>query len=148
MKTVDFTDDSENKIDLNDIAVEANDRLLRLYAEFDNYKKRINKEKSELIKTASEEIIISLLPIIDDLERSIKSHKDNEGIKLIYHKFMNILKSKGVESFGSSEDVFDTDYHEAIANISSNKKGIIDIAEKGYLLNGKVIRFAKVIVGN
>ena len=139
--------------------IETNDRLLRLYAEFDNYRKRTIKERIELSRTASEEIIISLLPVADDLERAIKSLDQScdesavgEGIKLIYAKFMNIFTQKGVEVIKTDGEVFNTDFHEAIANVpaeSEEMKGkIFDVVEKGYLLNGKVIRYAKVVVGN
>ena len=139
--------------------IETNDRLLRLYAEFDNYRKRTIKERIELSRTASEEIIISLLPVADDLERAIKSLDQScdesavgEGIKLIYAKFMNIFTQKGVEVIKTEGEVFNTDFHEAIANVpaeSEEMKGkIFDVVEKGYLLNGKVIRYAKVVVGN
>lgn len=138
--------------------LETNDRLLRLYAEFDNYRKRTIKERIDLSKTASEEMIISLLPVIDDLERAIKSMEQAgdktalaEGVKLIYAKFTNILTLKGVEAIKTEGETFNTDFHEAIANIpceDEQMKGkIIDVVEKGYLMYGKVIRFAKVVVG-
>jgi molecular chaperone GrpE len=138
---------------------ELNDRLLRLFAEFDNYRKRTIKEKIELSRTASEDMIISLLPVVDDLERAIKSHAGDteensllEGVNLIYGKFMNILKLKGVEAIKTEGEAFNTDFHEAIANVPTEdeamKGKLIDVVEKGYLLNGKVIRFAKVVVGN
>jgi len=130
-----------------------------LYAEFDNYRKRTIKERIELSRTASEEIIISLLPVADDLERAIKSLDSScdesdvgEGMKLIYAKFMNIFTQKGLEVIKTEGEVFNTDFHEAIANVpaeSEKMKGkIFDVVEKGYLLNGKVIRFAKVVVGS
>jgi molecular chaperone GrpE len=138
---------------------EVNDRLLRLFAEFDNYRKRTLKERIDLIKTSSEDMIISLLPVIDDLERAIKSHEEDtgensmlEGVKLIHGKLMNILKLKGVEVIKTENEVFNTDFHEAIANVpaeSEEMKGkIFDVVENGYLLNGKVIRFARVVVGS
>ena len=136
-----------------------NDKLLRLFAEFDNYRKRTLKERIELSKTASEEVIKSLLPVIDDLERAIKSMESNEvensmfeGINLIYQKFKNILTQKGVEEIKTEGETFDTDFHEALTNIpaeNEDMKGkVLDVLEKGYMLNGKVIRFAKVVVGN
>jgi molecular chaperone GrpE len=138
---------------------EANDRLLRLHAEFDNYRKRTIKERIELSKTASEDVITSMLPIVDDLERAIKSmestdsnNSHGEGIVLIYNKLKNILTLKGLEEIKTVDEVFNTDFHEAITNIAvenEEMKGkIIDVIEKGYLLNGKVIRFAKVVVGS
>ncbi|HNW99379.1 MAG TPA: nucleotide exchange factor GrpE [Bacteroidales bacterium] len=135
---------------------ELNDRFLRLYSEFDNYRKRTLKERIDLIKTASEDIIKTLLPVIDDLERAITSMKDQpdnsslEGINLIYLKFKNILTQKGIEDIKTLGESFNTDFHEAVTTIPSEndeQKGkVVDVVEKGYLLNGKVIRYAKVIV--
>jgi molecular chaperone GrpE len=138
---------------------EANDRILRLHAEFDNYRKRTIKERIELSKTASEDVIMSMLPIVDDLERAIKSidsitsgNAFGEGVVLIYNKLINILTLKGLEEIKVSGEFFNTDFHEAITNIAVEneelKGKIIDVIEKGYTLNGKVIRFAKVVVGS
>jgi molecular chaperone GrpE len=135
-----------------------NNKYLRLFSEFDNYRKRTNKERLELLKTASEEVIIDLLPVIDDFERGIKAMQDNdalqtsvEGMQLIYNKLKGILTKKGLEAIKSIGVTFDTDFHEALTNIpapSGDLKGkVVDEIEKGYLLNGKVIRFAKVVVG-
>ena len=139
---------------------ELNDKYLRLYSEFDNFRKRTMKEKGELVKTASEEVIVSLLPVMDDLERAIAAletaSKEGEasyleGIKLIYNKFKNTLQQKGLEPVDSLKRPFDVDYHEAIAKIPAPEevlKGcVVDEVLKGYLLNGKVIRFARVVVG-
>jgi len=137
---------------------ELNDKYLRLFSEFDNYRKRTNKERLELLKTASEELIIELLPVLDDFERGIKSMEDKdalqtsvEGMKLIYNKFLGILTKKGLEAMTSIGETFDTDFHEAITNIPAPsedlKDKVVDEIEKGYLLNGKVIRFARVVVG-
>lgn len=135
---------------------ELNDKFLRLYSEFDNFRKRTIKERIDLIKTSSEEIIRTLLPVIDDLERALASMKDQsdnasfEGINLIYLKFKNILSQKGVEEIKTLGESFNTDFHEAVTTIpceDEEQKGkVVDMVEKGYLLNGKVIRFAKVIV--
>jgi len=136
-----------------------NDRFLRLYSEFDNFRKRNAKEKLELIKTASQNLIVDLLPILDDLERGIDAFKEHnadpeliKGVELIYNKFYNILKQKGLKAMDSMGKEFDTDWHEAITNIpapSEDLKGkVVDVIQKGYLLNDKVIRYAKVIVGN
>ncbi len=136
-----------------------NDRLLRLHAEFDNFRKRTIKERIELCRTASEDVLKSFLPVVDDLERAIKSmegaseiNSAREGITLIYNKFKNILTQKGVEEIRTTGEIFNTDFHEAITNIPAEneemKGKIIEVVEKGYILNGKVIRFAKVIVGN
>jgi molecular chaperone GrpE len=138
---------------------ETNDKYLRLYSDFDNYRKRTAKERIELIGSASEEVVKSLLPVIDDLERAIKNNEKatdisavNEGINLVAQKFRNILTQKGLEVMDTTGKPFDVDLHEAITNIpapSEDLKGkVVDEVEKGYLLNGKVIRYAKVVVGN
>jgi molecular chaperone GrpE len=139
---------------------ELNDKYLRLYSEFDNYRKRTQKERLELGKYASEEIIASLLPVIDDLERALKSTVKLEngsdtvtadGILLIYNKFKGLLAQKGLEPILSMGESFNVDYHDALTNIpapSEDMKGkVVDEIEKGYMLNGKVIRYSKVVVG-
>jgi molecular chaperone GrpE len=140
---------------------ELNDKYLRLYSEFDNYRKRTLKEKIELGKTASEDIILSLLPVIDDIERALKSTLKTEddmevvpkeGLQLIYQKFRSLLAQKGLEVIPSLGEPFNVDFHDALTNIpapSEDMKGkVIDEVEKGYILNGKVIRYSKVVVGN
>ncbi|MBK6966846.1 MAG: nucleotide exchange factor GrpE [Bacteroidales bacterium] len=138
---------------------ELNDKFLRLYSEFDNYRKRVIKEKSDLSKTASEEVITNLLPILDDFERAIGTFEKvetaeplKEGTLLIYNKLKNSLTQKGLQETEALGLPFDTDFHEAIANVPSpsedQKNKILDVTQKGYALNGKVIRFAKVVVGN
>jgi molecular chaperone GrpE len=140
---------------------ELNDKYLRLYSEFDNYRKRTQKERIEFSKTASEEIILSLLPVIDDLERALKSTLKTgdemevvpkEGLQLIYQKFKSLLVQKGLEAIPSLGESFNVDFHDALTNIpapSEEMKGkVIDEVEKGYKLNGKVIRYSKVVVGN
>jgi molecular chaperone GrpE len=140
---------------------EANDKFLRLFSEFDNYRKRVARERIELTKTASESIILALLPVLDDLERASNmpgsEGEDNtdtgkEGIKLIFNKFKSILRQKGVEDIESMGEVFNTDYHEAITHTQAEnekQKGtIVEEVQKGYLLNGKVIRHARVVVAN
>eukprot|EP01105_Mastigella_eilhardi_P007262 TRINITY_DN18763_c0_g1_i1.p2 TRINITY_DN18763_c0_g1~~TRINITY_DN18763_c0_g1_i1.p2 ORF type:complete len:211 (-),score=33.31 TRINITY_DN18763_c0_g1_i1:1190-1759(-) len=135
-----------------------NDKYLRLYSEFDNYRKRTNKEKIELIATASAGVLKDLLSVMDDFERAIANneHSDDvssvkDGFKLIHHKLRNILEAKGLKQMEAKHQPFDSDLHEAIANVpapSEDLKGkIIDDVEKGYYLNDKVIRFAKVVVG-
>ncbi len=132
---------------------------MRLFSEFDNYRKRVNKERIEFAKTAAEEIITALLPILDDLERASRNagqqqEKDAEleGVVLIYNKFKTILRQKGVEEIPTSGADFDTDYHEAITHVpAENKKQkgkVVEEVQKGYLLNGKVIRHASVVVAN
>ncbi len=138
---------------------ELNDKYLRLFSEFDNFRKRSIKERMELTKTASAEMTEAVLPILDDLERANKSFNENpdidvlgEGITLIYTKLKTILKHKGLEEIETLGKDFNTDFHEAITHIaapSPEEKGkVIDEVQKGYLLNGKIIRFAKVVVGN
>ncbi len=137
---------------------ELNDKLLRLTAEFDNYRKRTLKEKADLIKTAGEDIIVNILPVLDNFERALKASEDakdvkaiREGIELIYNNFKDFLKQRGLKEIEAVEQELDTDKHEAITKIPAPKeelKGkIVDVVEKGYSLNDKVIRFAKVVVG-
>ena len=138
---------------------ELNDKYLRLFAEFDNYKRRTQKERIELFQTAGKDVITSLLPVLDDFDRAVKVMETatdiasvKEGVMLIQTKLNNILSQKGLKEIESTHTPFNTDVHEAITNIpapSEAQKGtVIDTAEKGYLLNDKVIRFAKVIVGS
>ena len=137
---------------------ELNDKYLRLYSEFDNYRKRTNRERSELLKTANQEVISDLLTILDDFERAIKSNEEvtncdalKEGMVLIYQKLSGLLIKKGLKPIVAIGEDFDTDYHEAITYVaapSNELRGkIIDQIEKGYLLNDKVIRYAKVVIG-
>lgn len=134
------------------------DKYLRLSAEFDNYRKRTMKEKAELILNGSEKSISSILPVIDDFERAIKTMETatdvkavKEGVELIYSKFMSILSQNGVKVIDTKDCTLDTDFHEAIAVIPSpteEQKGkILDCVQTGYTLNDKVIRHAKVVVG-
>ena len=133
------------------------DRLLRQMAEFDNYRKRTIKEKAELIKTASADVIEDILPVIDDLERALANAEKsqdfqalNEGLNLIYNKLMHSLEQKGLKKIAPKNEPFDTDFHDAIAMIpapSEDMKGmVIDCAIDGYMLNEKVLRHAKVAV--
>ena len=137
---------------------ELNDKFLRLYSEFDNYRRRTSKEKLDLAKTASEELIIDLLPVLDDFERAIKSSEEakdceavKEGMQLIYNKLYTILTKKGLAPIEAKGNAFDTDFHEAITYIpapSEELKGkVVDEVEKGYLLHDKVIRYTKVVIG-
>ena len=139
---------------------ELNDKYLRLYSDFDNFRKRTFKEKVELSKYASAEIIIKLLPVLDDFERAIRAFDAasdagqavKDGMVLIFNKFLSVLYQQGLEPMRTAGESFDTDFHEAITNIPAptpEQKGkVVDEIEKGYLLNGKVIRFAKVVVGS
>ncbi|KAB4263782.1 MULTISPECIES: nucleotide exchange factor GrpE [Bacteroides] len=144
--------------DAQAVIEEQKDKYLRLSAEFDNYRKRTMKEKAELILNGGEKSISSILPVIDDFERAIKTMetaKDvkavKEGVELIYNKFMATLAQNGVKVIETKDQPLDTDYHEAIAVIpapSEEQKGkILDCVQTGYTLNDKVIRHAKVVVG-
>ena len=149
----------ENKIsDLTANLASANDRYLRLSAEFDNFRKRTLKEKMDLMRNASESVMVNFLPVVDDVERAMKAieFSDNlettkEGIVLIYNKFKDFTKQNGVVEMEANGLELNTDHHEAITKIpapSDDLKGkIVEVIQKGYLLNEKVIRFAKVIIG-
>ncbi|MFC5408864.1 nucleotide exchange factor GrpE [Larkinella bovis] len=134
------------------------DKYLRLYADFENFRRRTAKEKIDLISTANEGLLVALLPVIDDFERALKSAETTsdvdalkEGVQLIFNKFSKVLETKGVKPMTSVGQVFNPDLHEAITQFpapSDDLKGkVIDETEKGYFLNDKVIRFAKVILG-
>ena len=135
-----------------------NDKYIRLFAEFDNYKRRTAKERLDLMGSANKETVVSMLPVLDDFERAFKAFENandvtalKEGVELIFTKFKNIMVSKGVKPMESIGQPFNIDFHEAITNIpapSEELKGkVIDEVEKGYFLNDKVVRFAKVVVG-
>lgn len=137
---------------------ELNDRFLRLFSEFDNYKKRVSKEKLDLISTASEKVLVSLLPVIDDFERAIAANEKvddvdsiKEGFNLIYNKLVQIMKRFDVEEIQAKGEEFNTDFHEAVTHFPAqneeDKGKVIDVTEKGYKLKDKVIRYAKVVVG-
>src|SRR5690606_22286136 len=137
----------------------ANDKYLRLYGEFENYKRRISKERIELMQTAGKEIIASLLPVIDDFDRALKAIETasevgpvKEGVSLVGQKLKNILSQQGLKEMESIGKPFDAELQEAITNIpapSDDLKGkVIDEVEKGYFLHGKVLRHAKVVVGS
>lgn len=142
----------------NEQIEEQKDKYLRLSAEFDNYRKRTMKEKAELILNGGEKSIGSILPIVDDFERALKNMETatdvaavREGVELIYNKFMTVLGQNGVKVIETKEQSLDTDFHEAIAVIpapNEELKGkILDCVQTGYILNDKVIRHAKVVVG-
>lgn len=137
---------------------EMKDKYLRNVAEFDNFRKRTAREKVELIQTAGREVITSLLEVLDDIERAEKQFSPEQdvetlrqGISLVFNKFRNTLQAKGLKPMDSVGEPFDPDTHEAITEIpapSENMKGkVVDVLEKGYYLNDKIIRFAKVVVG-
>ena len=131
------------------------DKNLRLFAEFENFRKRTAKERLELYSTANKDIMLVLLPILDNFERSIKAnnYSDSDGPTLIYKQLKAELEKKGLKEMESPiGKKLDTDFHEATANVPAPKKNqkgkIIDVIEKGYFLGEKIIRYAKVVVGN
>ncbi|RNI30879.1 nucleotide exchange factor GrpE [Rufibacter immobilis] len=137
---------------------EMRDKYLRLHAEFDNFRRRTSKERLELFKTANQELMVALIPVLDDLERAQTAMKDaqdvnavREGVELIFNKFISLLQQKGLKAMEAVGQPFDADVHEAITQIpapSEEMKGkVIDQVEKGYYLNDKVVRFAKVVIG-
>ena len=137
---------------------EMNDKYLRLYSEFDNFRKRNARERIELVKTASADIFSAILPILDDFDRASKANEQSteievvkEGMLLIHNKLWNTLNHKGLEPLDALGKTFDSELYEAITSYPAaepDMKGkVIDVLEKGYTLNGKVIRFAKVVVG-
>ena len=135
------------------------DKFLRLFAEFENYKKRTTRERVELFRTAGQEVMTSLLPVVDDFERAlshIEEDKEAEelrkGVLLVYQKFYNTLEQKGLSKIETNAgDIFDAEFHEAITQIpapSKDLKGkVIDCVEKGYKLGDKIIRYPKVVIG-
>jgi molecular chaperone GrpE len=152
---------SENVSEEDNIKAElatVQDKYLRLYSEFDNYKRRTTKERSDLFKTANQETVLAMLPILDDFERAMDAMPDGEnttkikeGILLIYNKLKNTLTQKGLKEMEAMGLAFDADFHEAITKIPApspdQKDKIVAVLEKGYSLHDKVIRFAKVVIG-
>lgn len=143
---------------IEDQLAEMNNKYIRLYSDFDNFRKRTIKEKADIISTASASLMKDLLGTLDDFERAIANNESvedadslREGFKLIYNKFSAALKNKGLEPMDCKGDVFDADKHEAITNIpaqTEEEKGkIVDVIERGYNLRGKALRYAKVVVG-
>lgn len=177
LKTNNTDSESNNDIDLNkdktnsdcrekDIEIknweeeynQLYDKYLRLYSDFDNFRKRTNKEKLDLIDSANESLILDVLPVLDDFERAVDSMKDTRNIEsvitgftLIYHKFQKVLADNGLKEIKCIEEPFDAELHDAIARIPAEKKKfkgkIIDQVQKGYYLKNRVIRHSKVVVG-
>lgn len=151
--------EAEDKLtEAKDDLAKTKDSYLRLMAEFDNYRRRTSQEKLDMVATAAEDTIKGLLPVLDDCERAMKALADSEdspvakeGTELIYNKLMSYLKSKGLSEIEAMGEEFDTDNHEAVAQLpvaEEDRKGkVFDVVQTGYKLNGKVIRFAKVVVG-
>ena len=157
-KNTESVENYVEEVNLEDQVKEEKDKFLRLFAEFENYKRRTAKERIELFSTASEEVMISLLPILDDFDRAsaeIEKDKDNEifkGVLLIKNKLFDSLKSKGLALIEVNKgDGFNADNHEAVTQIPAPTKEmegkIIDVIEKGYKLGEKVIRYPKVVIG-
>ncbi len=151
--------DKENIVELEEKCMEMNDKYLRLYSEFDNYRRRTAKERIDTLKTASQDLMVDLLPVLDDFDRALEAMEEHDaqeesikGVELIYNKLFGLLKQKGLEPMNALGEEFDTDFHEALTQIpapSDDLKGkVVDVIQKGYLLNGKIIRFAKVVIGN
>lgn len=151
--------EKESVRDIESELKEKDDKYLRLYAEFENYKRRTTQERIELFKTAGQEILLALIPVLDDFDRALHAMQTatdvqqvKEGIELVSNKFRHTLTSKGLKPMESIGQPFNADLHEAITNIPAPtedmKDKVIDEVEKGYYLGDKVIRFAKVVVGN
>ncbi|MDD3877046.1 MAG: nucleotide exchange factor GrpE [Bacteroidales bacterium] len=151
------TNCSEEKENLHQKIQEMNEKYLRIFSEFDNYRKRTIKEKNELISYASSQLIIELLPVLDDFERAFKTIEKTEanaafieGIELIYNKFWKVMERQGLKPIEAIGSNFDTDFHEAITKIQVDdelKGKVYDEVQKGYMLSDKIIRFSKVVVG-
>ena len=144
--------------ELGEKLAEITDKHLRLQAEFDNFRKRTMKEKADLIKSGGESVLINILPVVDDFERALLSLKDvpdedagKKGTQLIYNKFSEFLKQNNIKEIDAVNQDFNVDLHEAITKIpapNETLKGkVVDVVQKGYTLNDKVIRFAKVVIG-
>ena len=149
--TMDPTENLQNELN------ELRDQHMRLYAEFENYKRRTRSERADLIKTASSDLMTALLPVLDDMDRAVKAMNGSggqgiqEGVVLIHQKLKGILEQRGLKAMNAQGQEFDADLHEAITNIPVQditlKGKIVDEVEKGYWLHEKVIRYAKVVVG-
>ncbi|WP_027420414.1 nucleotide exchange factor GrpE [Crocinitomix catalasitica] len=137
---------------------ELNNKYVRLYSDFDNFRKRTIKEKADIISTANASLMVDLIGVLDDFERAIANNEKvedienlKEGFNLIHTKFANLLKNKGLEPMEAKGEVFNADIHEAITNVpvtdEKDKGKVIDVIEKGYNLRGKMLRYAKVVVG-
>ncbi|MDI9863740.1 MULTISPECIES: nucleotide exchange factor GrpE [Bacteroidota] len=158
--TEENTSEVENKeaSQLENLSIELaelKDKYIRLYSDFDNFRKRTAKEKLDMIQSASEGVIRDILPVVDDIERAVANAQEgeiSEGVTLIFNKLNHALTSKGLKPMDAKGDVFNPDLHEAITQFPSpteeDKGKVFDVIEKGYYLNDKVIRFAKVVVAN
>jgi len=155
--TEESASEANGNVDLSDLVQVERDKYLRLYSEFENFRRRTTKERLEWMQNASKDLMVELLPIVDDMERALKSMQQagdtnaSEGMELIYKKFYGTLEKKGLKPMNAQGEVFDAEIHEAVTQFdapSEDMKGkVIDELEKGYFLNDKVIRYAKVVVG-
>ena len=158
-QSADVVDNTPSPVDtLKEELALANDKYLRLYAEFDNFRRRTTKEREDARKMEGKDVIVSLLPVLDDFERALRAMEGatdvapvKEGVILVQNKIKGLLSQKGLKAMESIGNPFDAELHEAITNIPAPtdewKGKVIDEMEKGYYLNDKVVRFAKVIVG-
>ena len=145
--------DAEKLQELGEKLAEMNDKYLRIYSEYENYRKRTTLEKADLLLNGGKDVLKSILPVVDDMERALQAMTDDnakEGVQLIYNKLMNTLQQKGVKPIEAKGNKFDENLHEAVtqfpAQEESQKGIVIDVVEKGYYLNDKVLRYAKVVV--
>ena len=148
-------DDSTEKLqEMGEKLAEAQDKYVRLYSEYENYRKRTNMEKADLIINGSKDMIKAVLPVVDDMERALSAMADEdaakEGVQLIFNKLMNILSQKGLKPIDAKGQKFDENLHEAVTQFPAAEEGqkgtVVDVVEKGYYLNDKVLRYAKVVV--
>lgn len=131
-----------------------NDKYVRLYSEYENYRKRTNQEKADLLLNGGKDVLKTILPVVDDMERALKNIPDDntakEGVQLVYNKFVAALNQRGVKEIEAQGAKFDENLHEAVTRIpaaeEAQKGNVVDVLEKGYMLNDKVLRFAKVVV--
>lgn len=148
--TTDNQEDTTAEENVDNQAAELKDKYLRLMAEFENFKRRNVKERMDMIRSASQDTLTALMPILDDFDRAQKNETLSDGVSMVYTKFYNILAQKGLKPMESDGKDFDAELHEAITELpmgEAMKGKVIDTVEKGYFLNDKIIRFAKVVVG-
>jgi len=148
-------DENEQKVqELGQKLIEANDKYVRIYSEYENYRKRTTMEKADLLLNGAKDTIKAILPVVDDFERALAHIADDdaskEGVQLIYNKMMKILEQKGLKPIEAKGQKFDENLHEAVTQFpaadASQKGTVVDVVEKGYYLNDKVLRYAKVVV--
>ncbi|MBC7922632.1 MAG: nucleotide exchange factor GrpE [Ferruginibacter sp.] len=162
--TDELTAEADQNEKANAQVAELKDKYLRLYSDFENFRRRSSREKLDYLKSASEELMVALLPVLDDLERAMKFASDGasgeasgqpsvrEGLQIVYNKLYKTLEMKGLKPMDAEGQLFNADFHEAITQIPAPnpewKGKVVDEVEKGYFLNDKVIRFAKVVIGS